>query len=415
MSGRPLAFLHYQAESKACDQCNLRKLRVSLDFSIPFLGIHCSLARQCDRQRPCRRCTNQHFACTFEKKHKRRGPLGRFVPPYHLQNSIRLTSAVIESRTQEIRKKAEHPPEAMPESHSCRRDGAEVASPDSGDHTSSPDLLAGDGSWASIEDVLHHEVYNLAPVNSIFLPGQDEWSALTQCTEHEGSQSFDQTSALDSLLSPDRVDQSQPPSIFEYPSFGLQPPAVSGSLVQCCWPAMVKEAFLLPLIDTYSSRLYATAPIFKRSYLHQRMIAQDHRSCPQFGAMLLALGAFMLIQPILVDERSSMALRRSQALHLMGEAAKLRCIPDFGQKPSLEAVLTSYFLFGCHFGLGQDNAAWFRLKEAVTLGDMMGLQDPVSCTGLSEEEKLQRLRAYWILSVTERYYPTTPQEIGNAT
>jgi hypothetical protein len=37
------------------------------------------LPHQCDRQRPCGRCTDENFKCTFEKIHKSRGPIDRHV------------------------------------------------------------------------------------------------------------------------------------------------------------------------------------------------------------------------------------------------------------------------------------------------------------------------------------------------
>ncbi|KAH8691542.1 hypothetical protein BGW36DRAFT_363872 [Talaromyces proteolyticus] len=392
-SHKNLSFLQYHAETKACDQCNLRKLR-------------------CDRQHPCRRCTEKDFTCTFDKKHKRRGPLGSRVAEIRRDQGTSLQGGSPQSLHGEDDRQFPLPSTTRFEDHQEYVDSLEgsVQTPNSGDHPSPPAVLAGGESWSGVEATdPNAELYNSTPISpSIFLPGQGDWSypeaGPEQKTQDVNMDVFQAMPNLGFLLTSDRLLQSSSLNSFDFPPFSMQTNINDPAITNCCWPANVNESFLLPLIDTYSTRLYATAPIFKRSYLHQRMIAQDHRSCPQFGAMLLALGAFMLIQPILIDERSSIAYRESQALHLMGEAAKLRCIPNFGQDPSLEAVLTSYFLFGCHFGLGQDNAAWFRLKEAVTLGDMMGLQDPIAYSGLSEEEKRQRLRTYWILSVTERAY-----------
>jgi len=83
----------------------------------------------------------------------------------------------------------------------------------------------------------------------------------------------------------------------------------------------------------------------------------------------------------------------------------MRNDPDFGDDPSLELTLASFFLFACLYGTQKNNAAWFRLQEAVTLGTMLGLGDPSSYTNLKQEEVERRLRTFWVLSVTERYSP----------
>jgi len=133
-----------------------------------------------------------------------------------------------------------------------------------------------------------------------------------------------------------------------------------------------------------------------------RMLSQEHRQNPQFGAMLLSLCAFSLTQPIEIDERPTSSSRANQARSMMHEATKMRSCSDFGESPTIEAVLTSFFLFGCLFGSNQHNAAWLRLREALDLAATLGLNDPNSYLDLSSEEKGQRLRTYLVLSITER-------------
>ena len=87
---------------------------------------------------------------------------------------------------------------------------------------------------------------------------------------------------------------------------------------------------------------------------------------------------------------------------MMNEATKMRSCSDFGENPTIEAVLTSFFLFGCLFGSNQHNAAWLRIREALDLAATLGLNDPESYQDLSGEEKGQRLRTYLVLSITER-------------
>lgn len=81
-----------------------------------------------------------------------------------------------------------------------------------------------------------------------------------------------------------------------------------------------------------------------------------------------------------------------------------RVLPDFGEHPTIEMALTSFFLFACLFGNGQHKAARHKLREAVDLALSLGVHLPGSYEGLTAEQKEQWLRTYVILSVTERAY-----------
>jgi hypothetical protein len=129
---------------------------------------------------------------------------------------------------------------------------------------------------------------------------------------------------------------------------------------------------------------------------------REHRHNAQFGAMLLSLCAFALTQPIDISEQATSSTRATQARLMMNEATKMRSSSDFGENPTIEAVLTSFFLFGCLFGSTQHNAARLRLREAVDLALMLGLNDPSSYQDVSSEDKGQRLRTYLVLAITDR-------------
>lgn len=137
--------------------------------------------------------------------------------------------------------------------------------------------------------------------------------------------------------------------------------AISG-ITRDIWPADIQEGCLLPWIDVYFNRLHPTVPVLDRSSLYKNILTQEHRRNPNFGALLLALCAFALTQPVQIDERSSYPTRTLQAKAYLNEAVKMRSCSDFGENPTLEAILTSFFLFACLFGSNQHNAAWHRLR-----------------------------------------------------
>lgn len=168
------------------------------------------------------------------------------------------------------------------------------------------------------------------------------------------------------------------------------------------WPSYISEASLIPWMDVYFDRLHPTMPVLNRSTLFTKMYLQEHRHNPLFGSMILALCAFAITQPIFISERPTSSSRERQAKLLMNEAMKMRSSFDFGERPTLEAVMTSFFLFGSLFGTNQHNAAWLRLRETIDLAQTMGLDDSNAYQGALGEETGQNLRAYMVLFITER-------------
>lgn len=188
-------------------------------------------------------------------------------------------------------------------------------------------------------------------------------------------------------------------------SFGISPtsrhsPSSSSNDV---WPSIVTDENLIRWLDIYFERLYPTLPILKRSVVFARLMDREHRRNPDFGAMLLSLSAFALIQPVrLSEQKLSSQSRENMVSLLLNEAVKMRSVVDFGQAPTLDMIFTSVFLFACLFQKEQHNAAWLRLRESVELGALFGLDKFDSYDSCGPEQKQQRLRVFYLLSVTER-------------
>lgn len=91
---------------------------------------------------------------------------------------------------------------------------------------------------------------------------------------------------------------------------------------------------------------------------------------------------------------------------LLEEAIRVRKGHNYFESPTLSSVITSFFLFGSYFCLGEkyNNTAWFHLREATTLALMMGMHDEASYKLGDTVESSSRRRLYWLLFVTERAY-----------
>lgn len=255
------------------------------------------------------------------------------------------------------------------------------------------------------------------------LPSNDEGASWTQSTSAQGSSDFTPDSyahinhAQQYTESTDQTIMASP-SAFIFPSLPADSPSGSvdqfGSILEQdlpllaatadVWPARVNEMTLLPWIDVYFKRLHPTIPILNRTNIYSDMLLRKHRTDPHYGAMLLGLCAFAMTQPVQIHERASMPSRSVQARMLMEECVRMRVSAEFGEIPTIETTLTSFFLFACLFGDSKHNAARHRLREAVDLAYSLRLHLPDSYIGLATEAKEQWLRTYLVLSVTERAY-----------
>lgn len=168
------------------------------------------------------------------------------------------------------------------------------------------------------------------------------------------------------------------------------------------WPKGISQEALLPWIDVYFKQLHPTVPVLSRTMIYQEMLLGTHHRDSQFGAMLLALCAFAMTQPVQIHEINSTSSRSVQAQMLLKESIKMRMTVDFGENPSVYMILTSFFIFACLFGNGQHKAAHHKLREAVDLANSLYMHLPQAYDSLDPETREQWLRTYLVLSVTER-------------
>ncbi|WPH01861.1 transcription factor C6 AmyR like protein [Acrodontium crateriforme] len=381
------------AASKACDNCNLRKVR-------------------CDMGQPCVTCAARGFVCTYERARKSRGPTGKRISKIRQRQANSVAELEGEKRATQVGSSVHGSQENFDSRYSATLG-----------------LQPGADSLAS-----HNS--SLAAVRQI----NDEntsWPTSTPGTNGDHTSPF--TSTYPNILSPNRhvsnattiySNSAEPgngtnaltasPSLseFVFPSMPMDSPSASfdafGALPQQylpplaetvdVWPSNINEETLLPWIDVYFKRLHPTVPILNRTNMYHEMLLRKHRSDSQYGAMLLSLCAFAMTQPVQIHERAAGPSRSAQADMLLEKCVKMRVAADFGEDPTMEMILSSFFLFACLFGSNKHRAARLRLREAVDLAYSLGIHLPESYEGMSAEKREQWLRTYLVLSVTERAY-----------
>lgn len=162
------------------------------------------------------------------------------------------------------------------------------------------------------------------------------------------------------------------------------------------------ETLIRPQLDTFYDRIYPMMPVFPPSYLFARLADPASLAEPHFVSLVLAKCAISLIHPLMSHEMPQKPTRLKQCKILLDEACRLLSRWDYGCRVTLEAVMTSYLVFGALFEMGQIAASKLRLREAIVMGETMELHKPSSYHNLGTAEVKRRMRMYWVLAVTER-------------
>ncbi|KAK5132996.1 hypothetical protein LTR08_008283 [Meristemomyces frigidus] len=162
-------------------------------------------------------------------------------------------------------------------------------------------------------------------------------------------------------------------------------------------------------VDYFFANLYPTQPILHRQKVGETIGLMDTNI--EAYCLVVSLCAYMMIQPNMmlphgafvgleVPPQSSLQLGHV----LLQEAIRVRKGYEYIESPTVWTVITSFFFFGIYFCLDKQNTAWFHLREATTLSQIMGLHDEASYIMPDFIESSRRRRLYWLLFVTERAY-----------
>ena len=148
-------------------------------------------------------------------------------------------------------------------------------------------------------------------------------------------------------------------------------------------------------------------PILHRDEIRQTVADMGHSV--EAYCLIAAFCAFMLIQPGIVLKtaqamgESTGATTNPNAGHLlMEESVRMRKGYDYIEDPTISTTITSFFLFGCCFGLNKHNSAWLHLREATALAQILGMQEESSYVFDDVIEMSRKRRLFWLLFVTER-------------
>lgn len=165
------------------------------------------------------------------------------------------------------------------------------------------------------------------------------------------------------------------------------------------------ESPFVPLMaDMFVNRLQPTMPFFKRDFLRHNVDRHRHISDPSFGSLVHAICSLTLFQAIQGEDKAVLANREMQAEGHLALALHLHSRAGLSQKPTVEAVMTSIFLFACNFCKCDHRAAQMHLRQASVQAEAMELHRVDRYGQIPPAEKDRRIRTYICLTIIERIY-----------
>ncbi|OJD17786.1 hypothetical protein AJ78_02139 [Emergomyces pasteurianus Ep9510] len=170
---------------------------------------------------------------------------------------------------------------------------------------------------------------------------------------------------------------------------------------------------ILAHVNVYLKYLFPIMPVFKQD----QVLADSNepeRLNPQRYAFIVALCAATHIQLKLdgpvhhhkPDENLKLANGGTyiSGEDLLSEALRARSDYDFIESPSIDNLLTSFYLFASYCNLDKQDHAWYYLCQALFMAHTLGLHQESSYCAFDVTEAEERRRVYWLLFVTERAY-----------
>jgi len=185
---------------------------------------------------------------------------------------------------------------------------------------------------------------------------------------------------------------------------GVQSPPCSPTLAPT--PGLLTTDMMKDCIEFFFANMYPTLPILHRGTIEYQSLNAETNV--DNYCLLTSLCAFMMIQPGMGIPGDASGLDSHPGANLISgnllldETLRVRKSYDHLETPTINSLVTSFFLFGCYFGLDMHNKAWFHLREATTLAHILGMQREETYLEFDVVNAARRRRLYWLLFVTER-------------
>ncbi|OJD28438.1 hypothetical protein ACJ73_00153 [Blastomyces percursus] len=178
-------------------------------------------------------------------------------------------------------------------------------------------------------------------------------------------------------------------------------------------PTRLSSLVILAHVNVYLKYLFPIMPVLAPDQVLADS-SEPERLSPQRYALLVALCAATHIQlkldgPALHDRTDEEITLVNDGTPISGESLlseALRARSDYDPigSPSIDSLLTSFYLFASYGNLDKQGHAWYYLCQALFMAHTLGLHQESSYCAFDAIDAEERRRVFWLLFVTERAY-----------
>lgn len=159
-------------------------------------------------------------------------------------------------------------------------------------------------------------------------------------------------------------------------------------------------------LESFFAHKYPVTPILHRDRIYASL--KDFHTSPEIYALITSMSAAVISQTqpdvgSVSSPQSSTVDPLSTTEFFVTEAKRARMYREYIEKPTLSDVQTSFFIFAALFNADRHNSAWFSLREAITMLQMLRLHEEDTYDAMEDNiEALFSRRTFWLLFITER-------------
>lgn len=155
--------------------------------------------------------------------------------------------------------------------------------------------------------------------------------------------------------------------------------------------------------------MYAQVPFLDRRNIEQQVLYMEQNR--DAYCLMSSMCAFVMLQPGMsmppgdpfnLDMIPGANVVSSHLL--LEETLKVRKGYEYLDSITLNSIATNFFLFGCYYSQEMHDKAWYYLREATTMIQMIGMHKEEHYMQFDAAESARRRRIYWLLYATERAY-----------
>ncbi|UKZ58251.1 hypothetical protein TrVGV298_012118 [Trichoderma virens] len=174
-------------------------------------------------------------------------------------------------------------------------------------------------------------------------------------------------------------------------------------------PGMLTSELVKECSQFFFDHMNAQAPILDRRQVEQQILYMEQNR--DAYCLMASMCAFVMLQPGMTipssDPYNLDVIPGANIVScqlLLEETLRVRKGYEYLEQITINSLATNFFLFGCYYGQEMHEKAWYYLREATTMIQMVGMNKEEYYMQLDVAEAARLRRIYWLFFVIERAY-----------